>query len=65
MCRVCLLSMSGVLGRSGWVERLEKVRERSVGWEIGRECPGHSLKVICGIGRGSQFRSWHCGWAPG
>lgn len=56
---VCFQSNPGVLGRSGCLGRLDKVRETSVGLEIGRKCPGHSLKIICDIGRGSQSRPWN------
>lgn len=63
---MCFLSKPGVLGRTGWVEILDRVRESPVGWEIDRwigTIP--SLKIASDIARGSQSRPRHCMWTPG
>lgn len=58
---MCFLSKPGVLGRTGWVEILDRVRESPVGWEIGGWIGTiSSLKITCGVARGSQSRPWHC-----
>lgn len=42
--------------RLEWVERMGMVKENLVGWKLGRECLGQSLKIICGVGRESHSR---------
>lgn len=51
--------------RSVWVEILDMAGGKPMVWEMGREYPGQSLKLICGIGREGHSRPRHYMWAPG